>query len=235
MRAKDNNLIKRIYRKKTVSKIDDKVKLLGVYCKYNVVDLLNYRLLISIAIFFIFIATSSYGYILAPLFTLAFYFLSEVLILDIPIKKRAKKLEEEALYFFEVLALTLEGGRNLKSALDTTANAIDNEISAEFKKTLSEVYLGKSLTEALEDMKKRIPSETINNTILNITQSNIFGNSIVDSLYNQIDFLREKQILDVKAEIAKLPTKISAISVVFFIPIILLLILAPVVLEYFLN
>lgn len=235
MRNKDNSLIKKIYREKTIKKIDAKIKLLGVYCKYNTIDLLNYRLLISIAIFFITIVASSYGYILAPLLTIAFYILSEYFILDLPIKKRAKKLEEEALYFFEVLALTIEGGRNLKSALDTTANAIDNEISAEFKKTLSEVYLGKSLTEALEDMKKRIPSETINNTILNITQSNIFGNSIIDSLYNQIDFLREKQILDVKAEIAKLPTKISAISVVFFIPIILLIILAPVVLEYFLG
>ena len=235
MRNKDNNLIKRIYREKTIKKIDAKIKLLGVYCKYNTVDLLNYRLLISIAIFFILIVASSYGYILAPLFTLAFYILSEYFVLDLPIKRRGKKLEEEALYFFEVLALTLEGGRNLKSSLDTTANAIDNEISAEFKKTLSEVYLGKSLTEALEDMKKRIPSETINNTILNITQSNIFGNSIIDSLYNQIDFLREKQILDVKAQIAKLPTKISAISVIFFIPIILLIILAPVVLEYFIG
>lgn len=235
MRNKENNLIKRIYRDKTIKKIEEKIKLLGVYCKYNTIDLLNYRLLISIAIFFITIVSSSYGYILAPLFTLAFYFLSEYFVLDLPIKRRGKKLEEEALYFFEVLALTLEGGRNLKSSLDTTANAIDNEISAEFKKTLSEVYLGKSLTEALEDMKKRIPSETINNTILNITQSNIFGNSIIDSLYNQIDFLREKQILDVKAQIAKLPTKISAISVIFFIPIILLIILAPVVLEYFIG
>lgn len=235
MRTKDNNLIKRIYREKTINRIDSKIKLLGVYCKYNAVDLLNYRLLISIAIFFITIVISTYGYILAPLLTIAFYILGEYFVLDIPIKKRAKKLETEALYFFEVLALTIEGGRNLKSALDTTANAIDNELSAEFKKTLSEVYLGKSLTEALEDMKKRIPSETINNTILNITQSNIFGNSIIDSLYNQIDFLREKQILDVKAEIAKLPTKISAISVVFFIPIILLIVLAPVVIEYFLS
>jgi len=235
MRSKDNNLIKKIYREKTIQKVDAKIKLLGVYCKYNVIDLLNLRLLISIALFFVLIVSSSYGYILAPLLTIAFYILSEYFVLDLPIKKRAKKLEEEALYFFEVLALTLEGGRNLKSSLDTTANAIDNEISAEFKKTLSEVYLGKSLTEALEDMKKRIPSETINNTILNITQSNIFGNSIIDSLYNQIDFLREKQILDVKAEIAKLPTKISAISVVFFIPIILLIILAPVVIEYFLS
>ena len=235
MRNKDNNLIKRIYREKTINKIDAKIKLLGVYCNYNVIDLLNYRLLICIALFFILIVANIYGYIVAPLITLAFYFLSEYFVLDLPIKKRAKKLEEEAIYFFEVLALTLEGGRNLKSALDTTASAIDNEISAEFKKTLAEVRLGKSLSEALEDMKKRIPSENINNTLLNITQSNIFGNSIIDSLYNQIDFLREKQILDVKASIAKLPTKISAISVIFFIPIILLIILAPVLLEYIIG
>jgi len=97
---------------------------------------------------------------------------------------------------------------------------------------LAEVKLGKSLNESLEAMKKRIPSDTINNTLLNMIQSNTFGNSIVDSMYNQIDYLRGKQLLDVKAEIAKLPTKVSVISVIFFVPIMLLIILAPVIIEY---
>jgi len=97
---------------------------------------------------------------------------------------------------------------------------------------LAEVKLGKSLNESLEAMKKRIPSDTINNTLLNMIQSNTFGNSIVDSMYNQIDYLRGKQILDVKAEIAKLPTKVSVISVIFFVPIMLLIILAPVIIKF---
>ncbi len=84
-------------------------------------------------------------------------------------------------------------------------------------------------------MKKRIPSDTINNSILNMIQSNTFGNSIIDSMYNQIDFLREKQLLDVKAEIAKLPTKISIISVIFFIPIMMLIILGPVLIQYIMK
>ena len=112
-----------------------------------------------------------------------------------------------------------------------TADSIDNSLSREFKKCINEVNLGKSLTEALNDMKERIPSQTINNVILNITQSNIFGNSIVDSLYNQIDYLRENKVLEVKAKISKLPVKISAISVIFFIPIMLLIILSPVILN----
>ncbi len=226
------NLILKIYREKTVKKINQKIKLLGVYCKYNTIDLLNIRLLISIFIFFLTIVVSKYGFFLAPLYTVIFYYLSEYLVLDYKIKRRGKKLEKEALFFFEVLALTLESGRNLKGALDLTCSNIDNEISAEFQKTLDEIKLGKSLTESLEDMKQRIPSETINNTILNITQSTIFGNSIIDSLYNQIDYLREKQLLDIRAQIAKLPTKISAISVIFFVPLVLLLILAPVLINF---
>lgn len=228
---KENSLVRKIYREKTIDKVAAKVKLLGVYCHYDVITLLNLRLLISLALFFGIIIVSKQGYFLAPVVTIAFYFLSEYLLLDVQIKKRGKKLEDEALFFFEVLALTLESGRNLKGALDLTVSNIDGELSDEFKKTVAEIRLGKSLTEALKDMKGRIPSDNINNVILNITQSNIFGNNIVDSLYSQVDYLREKKLLDVKSEIGKLPVKISAISVVFFIPIMLLIILAPVILN----
>ena len=84
-------------------------------------------------------------------------------------------------------------------------------------------------------MKKRIPSEAINNAILNMVESNIFGSSITKSMTNQIDFLREKQMLDVKAEINQLPTKVSVVSAIFFVPIMLLIILAPVLLDYLLG
>ena len=84
-------------------------------------------------------------------------------------------------------------------------------------------------------MKKRIPSEAINNALLNMVESNLFGNSILTSMNNQIDFLREKQMLDVKSEINKLPTKVSIISALFFVPIMLLIILAPVLLDYILG
>ena len=226
-----NNLIRKIYQDKTINKITKKVKLLGVDCKYDVIDLLNKRVISSLALFFIILIFSSKGYIYGPIITIIYYFCIEYLFLDYKIKQRDSKLDYEALYFFEVLALTLESGRNLKASLEMTADSIDNSLSREFKKCINEVNLGKSLTEALNDMKERIPSQTINNVILNITQSNIFGNSIVDSLYNQIDYLRENKVLEVKAKISKLPVKISAISVIFFIPIMLLIILSPVILN----
>ena len=232
---KNSNMILKVYRKSTIKKIKEKIIKAGMLEKYDPLDFLNVRLISTAIVFFAILIVSDKGFIFAPLIGIIYFFGFEILFLDTQIAKRKKKLENEAIYFFEVLALTLESGRNLKSALEITTKNIDNDISKEFQRTLEEVNLGKSLVEALEDMKKRIPSDTINNTILNITQSNIFGNSIIESLYNQIDFLREQQILNIKAQIAKLPTKISIISVVFFLPIMMLIILAPVILDYFLG
>ena len=230
-----DSLFTKIYPKRTIKRVDAKIKLLGVSNHYNLFVILNFRVLICLILFVVILLTSSIGYVLAPVAAILFYYLSEKIILDYPIKVRAKRLEKEALFFFEVLLLTLESGRNLKHSLDLTTQNIDSELSQEFRKTLAEIKLGKSLNEALTDMKKRIPSDAINNAILNMVESNMFGNSIKDSMVNQIDFLREKQMLEVKSEINKLPTKVSIISVIFFVSIMLLIILAPVLLDYLLG
>lgn len=225
-------LARKIYNKETINKINKKIKLLGKDNKLDSIDFLNLRLITSVIIFFIVLYIFSYGYILAPIITLSYYYLFGKILLDDKIKVRTRKLEKESMHFFEVLTLSLETGRNLEEALNITTGSIDSELSNEFKKAIREVKFGKSLTEALEDMQANIPSETINNIILSLTQADMFGNSIINTLYNQIDYLREKRKLEVKAEISKVPIKISIISVLFFIPLILLIILAPVLLSY---
>ena len=228
-------LFAKIYPKRTLERVEAKIKLLGVCHQYNLTFILNVRVLISLLLFIVLLLFSDLGYLFGPVVAIFFYYCSEKLLLDYPIKKRAKKLEKESLFFFEVLLLTLESGRNLGHALSLTTANIDSEISMEFKKTLEEMKLGKSLNEALTDMKKRIPSETINNAILNMVESNMYGNSILTSMTIQIDFLREKQMLDVKSEINQLPTKVSIISSLFFVPIMLLIILAPVLIDFLMS
>lgn len=227
-----NEIAKRIYNKESIKKIDKKIKLLGVYNKMTSIDFLNIRLFTSIIIFFWIIYMYDFGYIFAPIITCGYYLLCGYVLIDLKIKKRTSKLEQEAMHFFEVLTLSLETGRNLEEAFKVTVKSIDSEISDQFKETIREVKYGKSLTESLVSMQSRIPSETINNIILTLTQADMFGNSIVKSMYNQIEYLREKKKLEIKAEISKVPTKISIISVLFFVPLLLLIILAPVLLTY---
>lgn len=230
----NNKVYSKIYRKKTLNRITKKCKLLGVNNKLNPIKFMNYRVFITVLVFILFLLFSSKGYIYAPILALLTYFGAEYY-LDLKVKKRSEKLNYEAIFFLQVLVLTLESGKNLQGGIALTCRSIDSEISDEFKKTLNEVKLGKSLIESLESMKERIPSEEINTVLLNITQSTIFGNNIIDSLNNQIEYLRDKKLLNIKAKINKMPMKISVISVVFIIPIVLLLVLGPVIVNFFVK
>ena len=225
-------LIRKIYSEKYIDKQIAKIKLLGTGNKMNVYKLIIGRLASSIVVFMLILYLFKYGYILAPIITLLYYILFSRVALDNKLRERTIKLEGEAMHFFEVLTLSLETGRNLVEAIDVTTSNVSGILSNEFKETVREVSFGKSLNEALSDMQARIPSDTINNIILSLTESNLYGNSIIQNLYNQIDFLREKRKMEVKGRISKVPVLISVLSVLFFIPLLLLIILGPILLEY---
>ena len=224
--------IRKIYSKNYLNKLSKKIKLLGNGHDLDVYSLLIFRLVTSIIIFMICLYFYTFGYIVAPVVTVIYHFVFQDFILDSKIKNRTMLLEKEAMHFFEVLTLSLETGRNLSEAIDVTTNNVDGILSNEFKEAIREITFGKSLSESLNDMQERIPSDTINNVILSLTQSNLYGNSIIDNLYTQIDYLREKRKMEVKGRISKIPVLISVISVLFFVPLLLILILGPVILQY---
>jgi len=222
-----SNLTNRFFTKKTVERINKKNKLLGINYNYDINAILTSHLIITVFLFVIVLILKKD--ILFSLFiTLLYFFLSEYIFFDLRLLKRSKKLERDALFYFQILALTLESGSNLKQAIDLTSSNINNTLSNEFKKAMEDIELGKSLTESLDDLKLRIPSDTVNNIILNLLESNIYGNNMVDSLKAQIDYLNDRLLLETKAKINKMPTKISIVSVLIFIPLMLLILLSPV-------
>jgi len=229
----NSSIIRRIYRVKDIENIQNKLNLLGSNrkIKFDAVGFLTTRLITTILLALILILFSGIKYFIIPFILIIYYNLFYYFLITDTINKRIKKLDLEALTFFEILTLTLESGRNLENAIEITVSNVDSELSDEFKRSLMEMKFGRSLIESLEDLKKRIPSETINNIILNITQTNIFGNSIVETMNNQVDYLREKQVMEIKSQINKIPNKVSIISVIFIIPLILLIILGPFIIE----
>ena len=227
-----NNPLRSLFNKKQLNKIDDKINLLGLESKYTGETFLIIRIITSVILFAIIFSNFKYGYIVGIVMAIVYYILFEKILLDNKIKNRGKKLDNEAIYFFEVLTLSLQTGRNLSEAISMTTSSVDSELSNEFKEALRETKYGKSLSESLTDMQKYIPSDNINNIILTLTQANMYGSSIINTMQNQVDYLREKRIMEVKSAISKIPTKISVISVFFFIPLILLIILGPVLINY---
>ena len=224
--------VKKIYSKNYIDKTKKKIKLLGKDNKMDLYEFLLVRFFSAILLFLVCLYSFNYGYVVAPIATVIYYFCYNEIVLNNKIKIRDSMLEKNAIHFFEVLTLSLETGRNLSEAINVTVSNVDGVLSEEFKEALREIKFGKSLNEALSGMSERIPNDTINNVILSLTQSNLYGNSILDNLSTQVDYLREKRKMEVKGKISKIPMLISVISVLIFVPLLLILILGPVILEY---
>lgn len=223
--------IKKIYSKKTIKKLNDKIKLLGNKNKIDALKFLFIRLVCTIIVFLLSVLCFNnifYGIVLTII-----YYIGFTCIIDYNINKRKKELESDALLFFEVLSLALESGKDLVSALDITTNSIKSSLSLEFKQVLIEIRYGKGLIDSLNDLKKRLPSDTLKNVIVNIINSHSSGSNLVVGLKEQVEYIRSIKKMELKEKINRLPIEISVVSVVLVVPMVLLLILGPVLLEYF--
>lgn len=222
----------KIYRDKTIKKYEKKCLLLGTKKKTSVYTFLNTWVLSSFVLFLLFLFLD-YKNLLSILIILGIYiYLFPKVYLDYRIKKRKIQIEEEAIAFFEILLLSLESGSNLFDALTLTTKNCEGELSSEFAKVLEEVSYGKGLEESLHEMKERIPSTAVTNMILNLCQANSYGNSITNRLRKEINYIREIRVLEVKEKINKMPIRVSVVSVLLFIPLLLLLVLGPVIIEF---
>ena len=223
------NLVNKIYTKDTIARIKKKNKQFGVEHNYDVDLILGNHLIISLFIFII--ALMDTTLLKSILIVVAYFFLAEYLFFDYRLAKRRKKLEKQSTFFFQILSLTLESGNNLKNSIDLTCKNMDNELSREFKKAMDDMTLSKSLNESLDDLKTRIPSDTINNIILNLMESNIYGNNMIESLNRELNYISDKIILEAKGKINKMPIKISVVSVLIFIPLLMLIIIGPLIIK----
>lgn len=234
MKKDRNMLFRKLYRYQTIMKYLNKSELLGyqnneryVFC------FLNLRLVMSFFFLIFSIIIFNCNYILSILSVILFYCGISYYLFDYRIMKRGKKLEKEAISFFEIFRLSLESGKSLIQGLKLTTSHVDSELAHEFEISLREISYGKSLEESLFNLSSRIPSDIIQNVLLNIIEAYHSGGDIITTLTKQIDFIQSKRVMDLKTEMNKIPIKISIVSVFLFIPLILLLVLAPVILTYF--
>ena len=218
-----------LYTKEQKDRIQNKLNLYGSNHHIDLVTFLSIRLLVCVITFFMFLFVSE-SLVLSFILVALSYVLFEIVLVDKGLKQRRQILEKDAIFFFEILALTISSGKTLKKSLELTTEKMDNTLSYEFKKALEEMKQGKTFSEAVNDMKKYIPSETVNSVLVSLKESYELGTPILDTIYTVIDYLKEKRVLLVKGTINKMPTLVSVVSVLIFIPLVLLLILGPVLL-----
>ncbi len=202
-------------------RIKEKISLLGL--KMNYKYFIYMRFVTCVILFLFLLFGVDYGYLVSPITTIIYYVFIEYFILDCGIKRRTYYLEQDALEFFPLFLLSLKSGRNIKRAIKTSTDIVDNELAKEFKQVLRTIEMGKSLDEALDDVKKRIPSTIINNIIISLMEANRMGNSLNKTINIQLSYIKERQKKENLSKYKTVSLKLTLISISFVFIIILLL------------
>ena len=139
-----HNIMEKIYLKKDIENIDKKLKMLGK-TRLDAVGFINLRVFTTILFTLFLIFFTHISYLFLPLLVILYYMGFYHILITRKLKLREQKLDREALYYFEVLTLTLESGKNLQNSLELTCKNVHSELSSEFEDCLNEVKVGKSL------------------------------------------------------------------------------------------
>lgn len=209
--------------KNLYKRIENKFNLLGY--TINPLVFICMRLISSI-ILFILLLFVPYGYIVSPIVTFIYYFAIEYFVLNYSIKLRKSELEYDALEYFPIFLLSLNGERNIRKALVLSCNSVDNSLSNEFKRVLYNEKIGKSLDESLMLLKSRIPSEFITNIIVSIIEANRLGNNINDSVNIQLSYIEERKNHKMMNSYKIVPLKMALLSLLFIFGVLLLLLIS---------
>ncbi len=151
------------------------------------------------------------------------------------IRGRRKDIEKDLPGFLDMLTLAVEAGQGLRQAIQRLVSRSEGTLSTEMRLALFQIDLGCSQQQALRELARRIPSRDLENFVEAILLAEHLGTSLTRTMRIQSDLLRirRRQRAKVLAQIA--PIRIIPALVFFFLPSLLLIYLAPPILNFLLQ
>jgi len=158
-------------------------------------------------------------------------FLVPILYLKHQIRVRIRSIEKSLPDFLDILTLVIEAGLGFIPALKRTSGSISGVLRGEIEGVLIRMDLGFSRQEALREMTNRVPYSNLHQFVEAIIVSERLGTSLAKTLRVQAKMLRTRrwQRAETKAQTA--PIRIIPALVFFFLPSLLLIYLAPPILN----
>jgi tight adherence protein C len=131
----------------------------------------------------------------------------------------------------DLLNMTVSAGLGFQAGLDRISRNGNNPLSTEFRRVLAEVRLGDSRSHAFTLMAQRINRPEIWKFTNAITQVEKLGIPITSALKDQATTIRAERREKAREQAQKLPVKILAPIMVFLLPAVLTIVLAPAILS----
>lgn len=145
--------------------------------------------------------------------------------------KRVESIDRELPDVLDVLAISVEAGVGLEGAIQAVTDRFASPLADELAHALTEMELGLSRREALQNLRARTDVPDLNGFVLSLLQADALGMPMTRVLKTQADEMRRRRRQRVREAAAKLPVKLIFPLIVFIFPALFIVILGPAMIE----
>lgn len=156
-------------------------------------------------------------------------FLFPVLWLRLKVNKRQKLIQKQLPDALDMLSVCATAGLGFDQSLQRVSEFWNTELSAEFARTIAEMEMGLSRSEALRNLADRLDVPELSSFVTLILQADQLGMSIADTLTSQAEQMRVERHYRAEEQARKIPIKMLLPMVFLIFPAILAIILGPAV------
>lgn len=154
------------------------------------------------------------------------YFLPNIVLVQLA-QKRQERIRKELPDALDLLTISVEAGLAFDAAMAQVAKNSEGPLAEEFFRTLSEMQIGKTRSEALRDMGERCGVEELSAFTTAMVQADAFGIPIANVLRVQAKEMRIKRRQRAEEQAQKVPVKIIVPVVFCILPVLFIIVIGP--------
>ena len=236
--SRTSSLIQKYTPVKQISFIEQRLDYAGRPYDWSANDYLSAQYLTTmLTAILAFIITWLYGVsatnqIMAMLLGLIGGYLLFELWINTRISTRRKEIEKELPDVLDLLTISIEAGLGFDAAMQRVVQKASGPISDEFNLSLQEMRIGKTRREALRDLSTRTGVVNLSRFVESLIQADQLGISLGNVLRNQSDQMRILRRQRIQEQAMKAPVKMLFPIMIFIMPTIFIVILAPAIVRF---
>lgn len=148
--------------------------------------------------------------------------------LNSKVKSHQQAIKNQLAETIDLMGVCMESGLSFDAALVKVSERMEGPFIDELMTAFKQIQLGKNRNDALKAMADSTDVKQIKTFVSAVIQANQLGIPITNVLSAQAEQLRLDKSEEIKEMAAKVPTKMTLPTVIFILPAIMIVILAPV-------
>jgi tight adherence protein C len=141
--------------------------------------------------------------------------------------RRTERIDSDLPHFVDQLAIAIEAGMTFDAALNYIVEASEGPLVEEMKRVLTELRVGQSRASALRSFAVRVGSDESTAFANAVISSDQLGSPLAGILRSQAADLRHRRQMHAEERAQKAPVKMLFPMVLFILPVMFVVILAP--------